>query len=112
MGGVAHSQTYEGATAISATDAVAQNKGGKFTPISYNMLTSKPGVWKQGVLKRQVWGTSRGSWGASNNNPVGSLAVSGVANGKIALAQAEDAVAMSQTEKSTTDPISKTAWQN
>ncbi|WIA12945.1 hypothetical protein OEZ85_006560 [Tetradesmus obliquus] len=100
MGGMAHSQTYEGATSISATDAVAANKGGKFTPVAYNNLISRPGVWKQGVQKRKTWGTARGSWGLSNSQAVGSLAVSGISNGVITLAQADSAVAMSQTEKS------------
>jgi hypothetical protein len=96
---MALSQTYEGASAISATDALPHNKGGKFTPVAYNNLISRPGVWKQGVQKRKVWGSSRGSWGLSNNQGVGSLAVSGIANGVITLAQADTAVAMSQSEK-------------
>jgi hypothetical protein len=40
-------------------------------------------------------------------------AATGVANGKITLAQADSAVAMAQTEKvDRLAPISRTAWQN
>jgi hypothetical protein len=106
VGGVALAETHEGAEAASASDALALNKGNRRnrpgqTTTAASMLNSRPPVF------RAVDNTRTRSFGVSSNEGVGSLAMSGMANGKIVLAQAESAVAMSQTQTSTAD-----TWQN
>lgn len=106
VGGVALAETYEGAEAASASDALAMNKGNRRnrpgqTTTAASMLNSRPPVF------RAVDNARTRSFGVTSNEGVGSLAMSGTANGKIVLAQAGSAVAMSQTQTSTAD-----TWQN
>ncbi|KAF6250716.1 hypothetical protein COO60DRAFT_1568831 [Scenedesmus sp. NREL 46B-D3] len=108
MNGAAVSQTYEGATAAAMPEAIFVNQGGKRgnrkTVIAHGMLTASTGSAPKA--------SRAGSFGVTGQ-PVGSLALSGAANGKIVLAQADTAVAMAQTEKvDQLAPISRTAWQN
>lgn len=103
VGGVALAETFEGAEAASASDAVAMNKGGRpgQTATAASQLNSRPPVFRAVDNKRTR------SFGVTSNNAVSALAMSGAANGKVVLAQAESAVAMSQTQTSTAD-----TWQN
>jgi hypothetical protein len=100
-GGVALAETFEGAEAVSASDAVAMNKGSEpgQTAMAASMQNSRPPVFRPTNIERK----RTHSFGVTSNNGVGSLAMSGAANGKVVLAQAESAVAMSQTQTSTAD---------
>lgn len=109
VGGVALAETYQGAEAVSASDALAMNKGGANgkrirdkTTMAASQLNSKPPPFKPTDKKRPTR-----SYSVSSGEGVTSLAMSGAANGKIALAQAESAVAMSQTQTSNAD-----SWQD
>jgi len=106
VGGVALAETYQGAEAVSASDALAMSKGGKKlgdkTVMAASQLNSKPPPFKPTDKARPTR-----SYGVSSGEGVSSLAMSGSANGKIALAQAESAVAMSQTQTSNAD-----SWQD
>jgi hypothetical protein len=99
VGGMVLAETNEGAEAASATDALALNKGREpgQTTIAASQLISRPPVWRAFIPGRTR------SFGVTSNQGVGSLAMSGAANGKVVLAQAESAVAMSQTQTSTAD---------
>lgn len=101
VGGVALAETFEGAEAVSASDALAMNKGEEpgQTTMAASMLNSRPPVFKPTDTKKK----RTRSFGVTSNQGVGSLAMSGAANGKVVLAQAESAVAMSQTQTSTAD---------
>uniref|UniRef100_A0A383VSI7 Uncharacterized protein n=1 Tax=Tetradesmus obliquus TaxID=3088 RepID=A0A383VSI7_TETOB len=106
--GASVSQTYEGATAAAMPEAIMVNQGGKRgnrkTVVANSMLTATTGFAPKA--------SRTGSFGYTAQ-PVGSLALSGAANGKIVLAQADTAVAMAQTEKVDRNaPISRTSWQN
>lgn len=107
MGGVAYSNTYEGATSAAASDSIMVNQGGKRgrrgTTIANSMLTASTAALPAA--------SRRGSFGTTAQ-PVGSMALSGNPNGRIQIAQADRAVAMAQTERVNSDPISRTAWQN
>lgn len=98
VGGVALAETYQGAEAVATSDSLAMNTGK--TVIAASQLNSRPQVFRSTVKD-----TSRPAraFGVTSGNGVGSLAMSGAANGKITLAQAESAVAMSQTQTSTAD---------
>lgn len=101
VGGVALAETFEGAEAVSASDALAMNKGEEpgQTTTAASMLNSRPPVFRPTDTKSK----RTRSFGVTSNQGVGSLAMSGAANGKVVLAQAESAVAMSQTQTSTAD---------
>lgn len=106
--GAALAQTYEGATAASMPEALIVNQGGRGgnrkTVVANSMLTSTTAPAPKASKIASL---------ASTAQPVGSLALSGTANGKIVLAQADSAVAMAQTERvDRVNPISRTAWQN
>lgn len=80
------------------------NQGKRKTVVSNSMLTATTGYAPKA--------SKAGSF-AATAQPVSAMALSGAANGKIVLAQADTAVAMAQTEKVDRDaPLSKTAWQN
>jgi hypothetical protein len=97
VGKVALAETHEGAEAASASDAVAINTGK--TSTSASMRISKAPVFKGTDVKKK----RTRSFGASSSVGVGSNAMAGAANGKVVLAQANEAVAMSQTSTSTAD---------
>jgi hypothetical protein len=103
MGTLSLAETYEGAEAVAASDAVAllANGGRKPTTAAFSMLTSRPGVLQRADASK------RRSTGVSAGVAVSSIAGSGQANSRIALAQAESAVAMAQTQRGTAD-----AWQH
>jgi hypothetical protein len=98
VGKVALAETHEGAEAASASDALPMNTGKTSTASS--MLISKPPAFKG---TDAVKGKRTRSFAATSSVGVGSLAMAGPANGKIVLAQANEAVAMSQASTSTAD---------
>lgn len=101
MGSAALAQTWEGATAVSASDSVLTNVRGKRggTTTARNMVTSN-------ATPLPSRANRIGSFAAGTSEPVKSMALSGAADGVIALAQADHAVAMSTAGKSRAD-----SWQ-
>lgn len=98
MGQVALAETHEGAEAASASDALPMNTGKTSTAAS--MLIARPPPFKG---TDAVKGKRTRSFAASSSVGVGSLAMAGPANGKVVLAQANEAVALSQSSTSTAD---------
>lgn len=91
MGQVAKSATYQGALAISASDSLPLNRGGRGrVAVSGNLLTTRTGSMR-GATRTASWGTTM--------QPVGSKAMSGAANNHIVLAQANEAVSYAQSER-------------
>lgn len=106
--GASVAQTYQGATAAAMPEAIVVNQGGKRgnrkTTIAKSMISSSTSAAPKASTIASL---------ASTAQPVGSLALSGAANGKITLAQADSAVAMAQTEKvDRSASISRFSWQN
>lgn len=101
---------FEGATATSLSDSMAlpsKTDPDKGQAVSWNMITSKP-------LREYKAATATASW-ATTAQPVKSMALTGPANYRFALAQAGDAVAMSQIERSSDDALPKNLrrqWQD
>jgi hypothetical protein len=91
MGGVAHAQTYQGATATAGTDGLAVNNGGRGTAVSSQTL-----VGRQPPLRRAAPGRS---WGVTANNAVNSAALVGATNGHAVVSQAELAVSYAHAER-------------
>lgn len=80
-----------GANAVSTTDSVEMYQGDGKTTLSANHVTTPP--------SKVAHASKSGSFG-STSWPVGSLAMSGASNGNLLLAQADDAVALVQVERS------------
>jgi predicted carbohydrate-binding protein with CBM5 and CBM33 domain len=102
MGSMAVAETYEGAEAFAASDSVAMTvrtrKAATSTTVAASMLTSRAPA-----INRRADGANARSSAVSAGIPVGSLAAAGQANSKIVLAQAESAVALSQTARGNAD---------
>lgn len=97
---------FEGATATALSDSMklpAKTDPDKGQSVSWNMITSRPVREAPGANAKPI-GTS--SW-ATTAPPVKSLALTGPANYRFALAQAGEAVAMSQIERTTSDRLPK-----
>uniref|UniRef100_A0A383W122 Uncharacterized protein n=1 Tax=Tetradesmus obliquus TaxID=3088 RepID=A0A383W122_TETOB len=104
MGELSYAQTYQGATAVAASDAIAMSKGGRVgSPDGTTIAASNAVTWVPGLLQANV--AQQSSVVVSTSQRVGSMAASGAADGRLALAQAGSAVALAQAEASEWDEV-------
>uniref|UniRef100_A0A383VC14 Uncharacterized protein n=1 Tax=Tetradesmus obliquus TaxID=3088 RepID=A0A383VC14_TETOB len=93
-----------GATAVAASDAIAMSKGGRVgSPDGTTIAASNAVTWVPGLLQANV--AQQSSVVVSTSQRVGSMAASGAADGRLALAQAGSAVALAQAEASEWDEV-------
>jgi hypothetical protein len=110
IGGYSLAETFEGASAIAASDAVALNRGGRGRAASRTTIASSMRIGRPRAF-RNTDVAAKTSFGVSASEPAGSVATSGVANGKIVLAQANQAVAVSQSQARNDLGTSSDDWQ-